>query len=91
MRILRKIFSLFLILFLVTGCDKPTEIVSNLEEREANEIVVFLASKGIDAYKSPSAASGVGGGQGSVSGASCGPKNINRCNVHPQPKRASSY
>ncbi|MBU6149684.1 MAG: type III secretion inner membrane ring lipoprotein SctJ, partial [Verrucomicrobia bacterium] len=66
MRILRKIFSLFLILFLVTGCDKPTEIVSNLEEREANEIVVFLASKGIDAYKSPSAASGVGGGQGSV-------------------------
>ncbi len=66
MRIWRQLFSLLLVLFLVTGCDKPTEIVSNLEEREANEIIVFLASKGIEASKSPSSSSGPGAGQGST-------------------------
>lgn len=66
MRIWRQVFSLLLVLFLVTGCDKPTEIVSNLEEREANEIIVFLASKGIEASKSPSSSSGPGAGQGST-------------------------
>ena len=65
MRIWRQIFSLLFVLFLVTGCDKQTEIVSNLEEREANEIIVFLASKGMTATKSPTASSGPGAGQGS--------------------------
>ncbi|MBX9924390.1 MAG: type III secretion inner membrane ring lipoprotein SctJ [Rhabdochlamydiaceae bacterium] len=66
MRIWRNIFSLLLVLFLVTGCDKRSEIVSNLDEREANEIIVFLASKGIGASKSPSASAGPGAGQGSA-------------------------
>ncbi len=64
MRIWRQIFSLFLVLFLVTGCETQTEIVSNLEEREANEIIVFLASKGIGAIKTPSSSSAPGAGQG---------------------------
>lgn len=64
MRIWRQIFSLLLVLFLVTGCDHPTEIVSNLEEREANEIIVFLASKGIESKKTPSSSSAPGAGQG---------------------------
>jgi type III secretion protein J len=33
------------------GCATNQSIVSNLEEREANEIVVFLASKGINSQK----------------------------------------
>ncbi len=60
-----RMLSLFFTLFLLVGCDKNTEIVSNLEEREANEIIVFLASKGISSYKIPSAATGPGAGQGS--------------------------
>ena len=35
----------------LAGCSTNQSIVSNLEEREANEIVVFLASKGIAAQK----------------------------------------
>lgn len=40
--------------------------MSNLEEREANEIIVFLASKGIASQKAQSASGGPGGGQGAV-------------------------
>ncbi len=38
-------------LILLTGCEGNQTIVSNIEEREANEIVVYLASKGITAQK----------------------------------------
>lgn len=51
------------LLFLM-GCERSNHlIVSDIDEREANEIVVFLASRGISAEKvaSPSAA---GGGEG---------------------------
>jgi type III secretion protein J len=41
---------LFLGLFL-SGCESNKAIVHNLDEREANEIIVFLASKGIEAEK----------------------------------------
>jgi type III secretion protein J len=61
-----RIFSLLFALFLLTGCDKNTAIVSNLEERQANEIIVFLASKGIPSSKSPSASSAPGGVQGAT-------------------------
>jgi type III secretion protein J len=61
-----RIFSLLFALFLLTGCDKNTEIVSNLEERQANEIIVFLASKGIASSKTQSASAGPGGAQGGV-------------------------
>ncbi|MBA3602714.1 MAG: type III secretion inner membrane ring lipoprotein SctJ [Parachlamydiaceae bacterium] len=63
---LKFIFSyLFLIgafLFL-TSCEGKKTIVYGLDQNEANEILVFLSSKGIDAEKSKSEDSGGGGGQ----------------------------
>ena len=46
-----SLFSLILSLFLLTGCENNSVIINNIDEREANEIVVFLASKGIHAQK----------------------------------------
>lgn len=45
-----KYYLLFCLLFLV-GCAANEAIVNNVDEREANEIVVYLASKGIIAQK----------------------------------------
>ncbi len=39
------------LLLLLTGCENNRVIVTEVEEREANEIVVFLASRGINAQK----------------------------------------
>ncbi len=50
-------FSLFL-----GGCQKHEPIVNNIDEREANEIIVFLGSKGIDAQKMKAAESAGAGG-----------------------------
>jgi type III secretion protein J len=55
----------FVTLLLLTGCSGNESIVNNVEEREANEIVVYLASKGIAAQKIQ-AASEQGGGTGPV-------------------------
>ncbi|MGB7978715.1 MAG: type III secretion inner membrane ring lipoprotein SctJ [Chlamydiales bacterium] len=41
----------FLLLLLLAGCAANQSIVSNIDERDANEIIVFLASKGIAAQK----------------------------------------
>ncbi|NGX55106.1 MAG: Nodulation protein NolT [Chlamydiae bacterium] len=51
----RRAHLMFLVLLalLVAGCATQTAIVTNVEEREANEIVVLLASKGVDAAKIP--------------------------------------
>lgn len=48
---MKKSFSSLLLLLLLAGCTGDQSIVSNIDEREANEIVVFLASKGISAQK----------------------------------------
>jgi type III secretion protein J len=40
-------------LLLLTGCESNRVIVNDVEEREANEIIVFLASRGIKADKVP--------------------------------------
>ena len=50
---LRRMIPLLLTgcLFLLTACGKDTEVISNLDERDANLIVVFLESKGIAAKK----------------------------------------
>ncbi len=48
----------FLLLF--TGCDTNREVVSNIEEKEANVILVLLESKGIPASKAAAAASAIG-------------------------------
>lgn len=56
------------ILFLLplfTGCEGRRTIVNGLDEREANEIIVYLATKGIDAQKMQAAEAG-GGGTGLV-------------------------
>lgn len=62
---LKRFFVLFSLLFLalmLTGCETNKAIVHNLEEREANEIIVFLASKGIEAEKLEMTSTAPGGG-----------------------------
>lgn len=56
------LFLLFL-LPLMTSCESRKTIVNGLDEREANEILVLLSSKGIDANKVPSTEGAGGGGQ----------------------------
>lgn len=41
----------FLLALTFFGCENQQSIVNNVDEREANEIIVFLASKGITAVK----------------------------------------
>ncbi len=59
-RCLLTIASFCALLFL-SGCENNMVIINDVNEREANEIVVFLASKGVAAQKSPSASAGPGG------------------------------
>lgn len=56
------LFSLFFAVLVLSGCEANKAIVHNLDEREANEIIVFLASKGIDAEKIEMSSSAPGGG-----------------------------
>jgi type III secretion protein J len=56
--------SLFLVALLATSCESTKTIVNGLDEREANEILVFLSSKNIQAQKLPSK---VGQGAGGAS------------------------
>lgn len=60
------LLSLLLSLFFLTGCENQMEIVSDLDERQANEIIVFLASKGIVSQKHPATSSAPGGAQAGV-------------------------
>lgn len=60
--VLPVLFLLFL-LTLMTSCESRKTIVNGLDEREANEILVLLSSKGVDANKIPST-EGAGGGGG---------------------------
>lgn len=55
-----------LALCFTVSCEGKRTIVNGLDEKEANEIVVFLAAKGIDASKLPST---VGTGPGGAAGA----------------------
>lgn len=55
-------FFLFIVcLPLLTGCASTKTIVNGLDEKEANEILVFLASKNVDAMKAPSKDTGGAG------------------------------
>jgi len=60
---MRYLALLLTALFLLTGCERASVIISNVDEREANEIIVFLASRGISAEKMPAASTGPGGGE----------------------------
>jgi type III secretion protein J len=57
-RYLRNVFFLSLLLFLA-GCSTDQTIVNNVVERDANEIIVFLSSKGIEAQKVLTPSSGI--------------------------------
>src|SRR5437588_103106 len=60
-------FLLFVIALIVTGCASESTIVHDVDERDANEIIVLLNSKAIPANKVQSAAAaGAAGGQGPV-------------------------
>jgi type III secretion protein J len=49
---MRKAFLWLLpLILLLSGCETNRIIVNNVDEREANEIIVFLASKGINVQK----------------------------------------
>lgn len=52
------LFSSFIFLF--TSCTSTKTIVNSLDEKEANEIIVFLAGKGIDASKTQAVEGGGG-------------------------------
>lgn len=58
---------MFLSVLILAGCQHSAKIINDVEEREANEIIVFLASRGIPATKelSPSTT-----GPGAQTGAS---------------------
>jgi type III secretion protein J len=58
---MKYFLSVLALLFLV-GCETNQSIAHNVDEREANEIVVFLASKGIVSQKVAAATSGAGAG-----------------------------
>ncbi len=61
MRRNRFVFFLCLLLIGLASCATQTTIANSLSEREANEIVVLLASKGVDAAKTPTAVTTTGG------------------------------
>lgn len=54
----------FVVLLFSTSCSSTKTIVNGLDEKDANEMIVFLASKGIEATKIQST-EGTGGGGGS--------------------------
>lgn len=63
MRIKIRFLPLFLLFLslIVSGCENDQSVVNNVDEREANEIVVYLSSKGIHAMKVPAPSSELGG------------------------------
>ncbi len=62
---MRKVLLLILpLLLILSGCENSRVIVNGVEEREANEIIVFLASRGISAEKVSAKAVGVGAESG---------------------------
>lgn len=63
MRVLNFALFIFLI-FGCAGCASKKTIINGLEERDANEILVFLASKGIEANKVKAISEAPGGAGG---------------------------
>lgn len=51
-------------LVILSACGARRVIVNNLDEKEANEILVYLATKGVDATKVPAPVAEGGGGGG---------------------------
>lgn len=59
-------FLLFSILLLLTGCEKSSIVTNQVNERQANEIVVLLISRGIPAQKVRAATGGPGADTGNI-------------------------
>lgn len=59
---INSLLFVFSLLFVLTSCESRKIIVNGLEEREANEILVFLQNKNVNAIKVQSVAAGAGGG-----------------------------
>lgn len=57
------LFALLALLTLLAGCQARKTIVNELDEKEANEILVFLSSKGVQANKVPRIGGGGAAGQ----------------------------
>jgi len=60
-RVFLRYLGLLLLTLLVVGCSSSTTIYHSLDERDANDIIVYLDNKGIKAYKIQSAGGGPGG------------------------------
>jgi type III secretion protein J len=58
---LRRVLLFVVLASLLTGCESRKVIVNGLDEKEANEILVFLSNKGIDAVKVQAKTEGAGG------------------------------
>lgn len=56
--------SFLMLLLVASGCESRKIIVNGLDEREANEVIVFLSGKGIDATKIQAKSEAPGGGGG---------------------------
>jgi len=58
-----KVFLFFVLILTLASCERRQTIVNALEEKEANEILVFLSSRDIYATKVQSVGTGGAGGQ----------------------------
>lgn len=58
--LISRFLLLFVLLFGLTACASRKTIVHGLDEQEANEILVFLANRGIEAFKVQGVQAGVG-------------------------------
>ncbi len=58
------LFFILLLACLFSSCESHRTIVNGLDEKEANEILVFLSSKGIDATKTQAISEAAGGSKG---------------------------
>lgn len=64
LKAIKTVFFLFpLLLVFLTSCEHQNSIISGVDEREANLIVVFLESKGIKAVKMKASTTGAIGGE----------------------------
>jgi type III secretion protein J len=62
MAMIKKIIFYIGAIFLLASCESTRSIVNNIDERDANEILVFLASKGIKAEKTKAETTETAGG-----------------------------
>ena len=60
-RVFFHYLTLLFVAIAVTGCSSTTTIYHSLDERDANDIIVYLDNKGIKAYKIQSVGGGPGG------------------------------